>query len=54
MAGQADKVKGKIKKILGKMTNNEPLKREGQRDEISGTVKEKFGKAADQIKKSLK
>ncbi len=50
MNGQMDKVKGRIKKVVGDLTNNKRLKAEGKADEFRGTVKNKIDKAADTLK----
>jgi uncharacterized protein YjbJ (UPF0337 family) len=35
-----DKTKGKIKQAVGDLTGNKKLKREGERDELKGRVKD--------------
>ena len=47
MAGEADKAKGRVKKAVGELTNDEDLRREGNIDEACGKVKEVTGKVAD-------
>lgn len=41
--GIIDKVAGKVKEAVGKATDNDSLKREGQKDQFKGNVKEKTG-----------
>ena len=36
MAGKTDQAKGRVKKAVGELTDDEDLKREGQIDEASG------------------
>lgn len=53
MDGQADKVKGRVKKAAGDLTDDKRLKAEGEVDEARGNVKEKIDKVADHIKKKV-
>jgi len=53
MAGQIDKLKGRIKKAVGELTNNKRLKAEGRSDELRGTVKNKIDKVGDKLKKQV-
>ena len=39
MGGKSDKIKGRIKEAVGALTDNDRLKREGQRDQLVGKVK---------------
>jgi len=50
MAGAADKAKGRVKKAVGELTDNEELKREGDIDKASGKVKEVTEKVADKAR----
>ena len=50
MAGGADKAKGRVKKAVGELTDNQDLKREGEIDQASGKVKEVTGKVADKAR----
>jgi uncharacterized protein YjbJ (UPF0337 family) len=45
-----DKMKGRIKQVTGKVTNDRSLEREGKADEIKGRVKG----AAEEAKHSLR
>ena len=47
MAGEVDKAKGRVKKAVGELTNDEDLRREGNIDEACGKVKEVTEKVAD-------
>jgi len=52
-----DKTKGKIKQAVGELTGNKKLVREGERDELKGTLEgvvEDVKDAAHDVKKSLK
>ena len=50
MAGAADKAKGRVKKAVGELTDNEDLKREGDIDKASGKLKEVTQKVADKVR----
>ena len=47
--GKLHNLKGKVKKKVGKLTNDPDLETEGQAEEIAGKVQEKVG----QVKKVL-
>jgi len=53
MDGQVDKVKGRIKKAVGTLTNNKRLKAEGEADEFRGVVKNKIDKVAHKLKEQV-
>ena len=50
MAGEMDKVKGKIKDAIGGMTDDHDLQGEGKVDQAVGTVEDKADKATDWVK----
>jgi uncharacterized protein YjbJ (UPF0337 family) len=50
MAGAVDKAKGRAKKAVGELTDNEELKREGDIDKASGKAKEVVEKVADKAR----
>jgi uncharacterized protein YjbJ (UPF0337 family) len=52
--GTTDDVKGRFKKAAGELTDDDSLKREGDVDRASGTVKDKVGDAADKVKDVLR
>ena len=52
MGGKIDKIKGRIKEAAGVLTENDSLKREGQRDQVVGEVKETAERAADKVKET--
>ncbi|WP_027007793.1 CsbD family protein [Conexibacter woesei] len=52
--GTADDLKGRAKKAAGELTDDDSLKREGDVDRASGTVKDKVGGAADRVKDALR
>ena len=54
MAGEADKAKGRIKKAVGELTDDEDLKREGDIDKATGKVKEVTGKVADKAREVVR
>ena len=54
MAGKVDQAKGRIKKAVAELTDDEDLKREGQIDEASGTVKKATEKVADKAREVVR
>ena len=52
--GSYDEGKGRAKKALGDLTDNEDLKREGEIDETSGAAKRKVDKFFDKIKEPFR
>ena len=54
MAGQVDKTKGRVKKAVGELTDNEDLKREGEIDEASGKVKDVTKKVVDKAREVVR
>jgi uncharacterized protein YjbJ (UPF0337 family) len=54
MAGAVDKAKGRVKKAVGELTDNEDLKREGDIDKASGKVKEVTQKVADKAREVVR
>lgn len=54
MAGEADKVKGRVKEAVGVLTNDKTLKREGKIDQVAGDIKDAAKKAVDGVKDALK
>jgi len=49
MGSKTDKIKGRIKEAVGALTDNDDLKREGQRDQAVGEVKEAAESAAQRV-----
>jgi uncharacterized protein YjbJ (UPF0337 family) len=49
MDGKIDTMKGRLKEAVGVLTDNDDLKREGQRDQVVGEVKDKAAQAADEV-----
>lgn len=45
-----DDLKGRTKEAAGDLTGDEDLEREGKVDQATGTVKDKFGDAADKVR----
>ena len=54
MGGKSDKIKGRIKEAVGALTDNDRLKREGQRDQVVGQVKDKVERVAEKVKDKAK
>ncbi len=48
-----DKLKGRLKEAAGVLTGNEALKKEGQRDQKAGKVKEAVEEVIDKAKDLL-
>ncbi|MFB7395199.1 CsbD family protein [Streptomyces sp. NPDC056191] len=48
--GRTDKIKGKAKEAVGKVTGNDRMKAEGKTDQVEGKLKE----AESQAKESLR
>jgi uncharacterized protein YjbJ (UPF0337 family) len=53
MGSKTDKIKGRIKEAVGALTDNDDLKREGQRDQAVGEVKEAAENAVEQVKDTV-
>jgi uncharacterized protein YjbJ (UPF0337 family) len=51
--GQAEQVKGKVKKAVGDLTDNERLHDEGAADEAAGDVQEGFGRARRKVGEAI-
>jgi len=54
MGSKSDKIKGRVKEAVGALTDNDNLKREGQRDQAVGEVKEAAESAAEKVKDTVK
>jgi uncharacterized protein YjbJ (UPF0337 family) len=53
MSGKTDKLTGRIKEVVGVLTDNDNLKREGQRDQVVGEVKEKAERVAEKVQEKV-
>lgn len=53
MAGESDKIKGRVKEAAGALTDDDRLRREGKADQTAGEVKEKVSKAVDNVKEAI-
>jgi uncharacterized protein YjbJ (UPF0337 family) len=51
--GQAEQVKGKVKKAVGDLTDNERLHDEGAADDAAGDVQEGFGRARRKVGEAI-
>ena len=49
MSGNADQAKGRIKKAVGELTDDDDLKNEGTIDKASGKVKSAVDKVKDKL-----
>jgi uncharacterized protein YjbJ (UPF0337 family) len=54
MGAFIDKAKGKIKQAVGGLTGNDRLRREGEREELKGEVKEGLTDVKDAAKGAVK
>jgi uncharacterized protein YjbJ (UPF0337 family) len=52
--GKVKQVKGKVKKGVGDLTDDEQLRDEGVADEAEGEVQETFGKARRKVGEAVK
>lgn len=48
--GTGDKAKGRVKKAIGDLTDDERLRREGKGDEVAGKVKDTVGDVVDRVR----
>ena len=53
MAGEADKLKGRMKEAAGAVTDNDELRRDGKMDQAAGKVKDAATRAVDKVKKAV-
>ena len=51
--GKSDQLKGRVKKGVGDLTNDEQLRNEGTEDEAAGEVEETFGKGRRKIGEAI-
>ncbi len=51
--GRAEQVKGKVKKAVGDLTDDERLHDEGAADEAAGDVQEGFGRARRKVGEAI-
>ena len=51
--GSVEQVKGKVKKAVGDLTDNERLHDEGAADEAAGNVQEGFGRARRKVGEAI-
>ena len=53
LEGRTEQVKGKVKKAVGDLTDNERLHDEGAADEAAGDVQEGYGKARRKVGEAI-
>ena len=51
MGSTTDKIKGRIKEVVGVIIDNDRLKSEGQTDQVLGEVKEAAEKVKDKVER---
>lgn len=54
LEGQMQQMRGDIKKMWGKMTDDDIMLLDGQQDKFYGRLKEKYGIARDEAEKAVK
>jgi uncharacterized protein YjbJ (UPF0337 family) len=50
MSGTTDKIKGRVKEVVGVLTGNRRFKGEGRMDQITGKVKKTLARVMDKAK----
>jgi len=50
MAGETDKIAGRVKQAAGDLTDNKDLKNEGKKDEAAGKVKDAVDDVVDKVR----
>lgn len=53
MDGKIDEIKGKVKKAIGELTDNDKLKAEGTVDKAAGKIKTGVGNFVDGVKDAV-
>ena len=53
MKGKSDQIKGRAKKALADLNNDERLHDEGEQDEAAGRVQESFGKGRRKVGEAI-
>ena len=53
MGSKTDKIKGRSKEVVGVLRDNDNFKREGQREQAVGEVKEAAESAAEHVKDTV-
>lgn len=48
--GKADKLKGEVKKGIGKLADDKSMQAEGVIDKAKGHIKDTFGRAKDEVR----
>jgi uncharacterized protein YjbJ (UPF0337 family) len=51
--GRTETVKGKVKRAVGDVTDDEPLRQEGEADEAAGRVQEGYGRARRKVGEAI-
>jgi len=54
MSGTSDKIKGRVKEVVGVLTDDQRLKREGKLDQATGKIKEGVERVIDKAKNAVK
>jgi uncharacterized protein YjbJ (UPF0337 family) len=53
MKGKWNELKGKVKEQWGDLTNDDLDRIEGQRDQLVGTIQQRYGKARDEVEREV-
>ena len=54
MSGTSDKIKGRVKEVVGALTDDQRLKREGKLDQTTGKIKKTMERVVDKANKTVK
>ena len=53
MKGKWNELKGRVKEQWGDLTNDDLDRIEGQRDQLIGTIQQRYGKARDEVEREV-
>ncbi len=53
MAGEKDKIEGRVKQAAGDLTGDKDLQREGERDEAAGKIKDSIDDVSDKAEEAV-
>jgi uncharacterized protein YjbJ (UPF0337 family) len=53
MKGKWNELKGKVKEQWGDLTNDDLDRIEGQRDQLVGTIQQRYGKAREEVEREV-
>lgn len=53
LKGKWNEIKGKVKERWGDLTNDDLDRIEGRRDQLIGTIQQRYGKARDEVEREV-